>query len=194
MTAKGFCITSAIWMVIATFMGLLGATELMAPDLTRNIGWLVFGRIRPIHVNLVLFGFVTPGLLAAAFYYVPRLLHTGLYSEKLGVITVCLWNFTLLFVVVSLAMGYTQGREYAEMIWPIDMLIVAAFSSVFINMIMTVAQRKEPILYVSVWYVCAGTILTAVTFSLGNVVWRPDSGSLVGIPDAILLWFYGHNV
>lgn len=193
-TAKGFCITSAFWLVVATFMGLLGATELMAPDLTENIGWLVFGRIRPIHVNLVLFGFVTPGLLSSAFYYVPRLLRTELYSEKLGVITVLAWNFTLVTVVVSLAMGYSQGREYAEMIWPIDMLIVLAFTLVFINLIMTVARRKEPILYVSVWYVCAGILLTAVTFSLGNVIWKPDSGSLVGIPDAILLWFYGHNV
>jgi len=194
LTAKGFCLTSGFWMVVATFMGLLGATELMAPDLTENVGWLVFGRIRPIHVNLVLFGFVTPGLLAAAFYYVPRLLRTELYSEKLGVITVLAWNFTMVFVVVSLALGYTQGREYAEMIWPIDMLIVGGFSLVFVNLIMTVARRKEPILYVSVWYVCAGIVLTAVTFCLGNVIWRPNTGSLVGIPDAILLWFYGHNV
>ena len=181
-------------MVVATSMGLLGATELIAPDLAENIGWLVFGRIRPIHVNLVLFGFVTPGLLAAAFYYVPRLLRTELYSEKLGVITVWAWNFTMVFVVVSLALGYTQGREYAEMIWPIDMLIVGAFSLVFVNLMMTVARRKEPILYVSVWYVCAGIVLTAVTFCLGNVIWQPNTGSLVGIPDAILLWFYGHNV
>ncbi len=193
-TAKGFCLTSAFWMVVATSMGLLGATELIAPDLTENVGWLVFGRIRPIHVNLVLFGFVTPGLLAAAFYYVPKLLRTELYSEKLGVITVLAWNFTMVFVVVSLALGYTQGREYAEMIWPIDMLIVGGFSLVFVNLIMTVARRKEPILYVSVWYVCAGIVLTAVTFCLGNVIWRPNTGSLVGIPDAILLWFYGHNV
>jgi cytochrome c oxidase cbb3-type subunit 1/cytochrome c oxidase cbb3-type subunit I/II len=193
-TAKGFGLTSAFWMVVATFMGLLGATELIAPDLTENIGWLIFGRIRPVHVNLVLFGFATPGLLAAAFYYVPRLLRTELYSERLGVITVVAWNFTLITIVVSLTRGYTQGREYAEMIWPVDMLIVAALSLVFVNLIMTVARRKEPILYVSVWYVCAGIILTAVTFSLGNVIWRPNSGALVGIPDAILLWFYGHNV
>ena len=66
LTAKGFCITSAFWMVIATLMGLIGATELIAPDLVANIGWLVFGRIRPVHINLVLFGFVTPGLIAAA--------------------------------------------------------------------------------------------------------------------------------
>jgi cytochrome c oxidase cbb3-type subunit 1/cytochrome c oxidase cbb3-type subunit I/II len=194
LTAKGFCLTSAFWFVVATSMGLLGATELMAPDLTENIGWLVFGRVRPIHVNLVLFGFVTPGLLAAAFYYVPRLLRTELYSEKLGFITVLAWNVTLVFAVVSLALGYSQGREYAEMIWPVDILVVLAFALVFVNFIMTVNRRKEPILYVSVWYVCAGVVLTAVTFALGNVIWRPNSGSLVGIPDAILLWFYGHNV
>lgn len=194
LTAKGFCLTSAFWMVVATSMGLLGATELIAPDLTENIGWLVFGRIRPIHVNLVLFGFVTPGLLSAAFYYVPRLLRTELYSEKLGFITVLAWNVTLVFAVVSLALGYSQGREYAEMIWPVDILVVLAFTLVFINLIMTVARRKEPILYVSIWYAIAGVVLTTVTFALGNVIWRPNSGSLVGIPDAILLWFYGHNV
>jgi len=181
-------------MVIATFAGLLGATELIAPDLTANIGWLVFGRIRPIHINLVLFGFVTPGLLAAAFYYFPRLLRTELFSERLGVVTVIAWNVTLVAAMVSLAMGYTQGREYAEMVWPIDIMIVAAFVLVFTNLAMTVKRRREPILYVSVWYVLAATVLTAATYSLGNVIWRPDSGSLVGIPDAILLWFYGHNV
>ncbi|MBL0712300.1 MAG: cbb3-type cytochrome c oxidase subunit I [Desulfosarcina sp.] len=181
-------------MTVATFAGLLGATELMAPDLTANIGWLVFGRMRPIHVNLVLFGFVTPGLLAAAFYYLPRLLRTELFSEILGVVTVALWNLTLVGVIITLAAGYSQGREYAEMIWPVDMGVVLVFSLVLVNFLMTVARRKEPMLYVSVWYACAGILLTAVTFSLGNVIWRPDTGALVGIPDAILLWFYGHNV
>ncbi|MFH1351533.1 MAG: cbb3-type cytochrome c oxidase subunit I [Pseudomonadota bacterium] len=193
-TAIGFSMTAAFWMAVGTLMGLLGATELIAPDLLGNIGWLVFGRIRPIHINLVLFGFVTPGLLAASFYFVPRLLRTNLYSEKLGITTVLVWNVTLVAIVVSLAMGYTQGREYAEMIWPVDLLVVIAFALIFVNLIMTIKQRKEPILYVSVWYVAAGIILTAVTYCLGNVIWRPDTGALVGIPDAILLWFYGHNI
>lgn len=193
-TAKGFVLTSGFWMVLATFAGFLGAIELVAPDLVGNIGWLVFGRVRPIHINLVLFGFVTPGLLAGAFYYLPKLLRTELYSEKLGVFTVIAWNITLVGVVVSLAAGYSQGREYAEMIWPIDMMVVAAFGLVFFNFIMTVRQRKEPVLYVSVWYACAAVVLTGTTYSLGNVIWRPDTGALVGIPDAVLLWFYGHNV
>ena len=193
-TSKAFCLTSAFWMMVATFYGLLGATELIAPDLFANMGGIVFGRVRPTHINLVLFGFVTPGLLGAAFYFFPRLLRTRLYSEKLGLFTVGAWNLALVALVATLAMGMTQGREYAELIWPIDIAVVAAFGLVFFNLIMTVKRRREPILYVSVWYMLAGTILTACTFALGNVIWRPDSGALVGIPDAILLWFYGHNV
>jgi len=175
-------------------MGLLGATELIAPDLMENVGWLVFGRVRPMHINLVLFGFVTPGLLGAAFYYLPRLLRTDLYSEKLGVITVLIWNLSLVSTVVSLSAGYSQGREYAEMIWPVDMLVVVMFLLVLYNLVMTVRQRREPVLYVSVWYACAAIVLTSATYCLGNVLWRPDTGALAGIPDAILLWFYGHNI
>jgi len=186
--------TSAFWMMIGTLAGLLGATELVAPDLTENIGWLVFGRIRPVHINIVLFGFVTSGLLAAAFYYVPRLLRTPLFSEKLGVFTVIAWNIALISAVASLVLGHTQGREYAELIWPIDVLIVAAFALVFVNLALTIRRRQEPILYVSVWYVCAAVVLTGLTYALGNVIWRPDSGAIQGIPDAILLWFYGHNI
>jgi cytochrome c oxidase cbb3-type subunit I len=193
-TAKAFCLTSGFWMMVATFYGLLGATELIAPDLTANIGGIVFGRVRPTHVNLVLFGFVTPGLLGAAFYYIPRLLGTPLFSEPLGVATAVAWNASLVALVVTLAMGLTQAREYAELVWPIDIVIVLAFLLVFFNFTMTVLRRKEPILYVSVWYVLASCILTASTFALGNVIWRPNGGALVGIPDAILLWFYGHNI
>jgi cytochrome c oxidase cbb3-type subunit 1 len=193
-TALAFCLTSAFWMVIATLAGLTGATELIAPNLSGNISWLVFGRVRPIHVNLVLFGFVTPGLLATAFYIMPRLLRTELYSEKLGVLGVILWNIAVAAGIIGLAMGYTQGREYAELIWPVDVLLVVAFVVIFWNLIMTVKRRQEPLLYVSVWYICAAVILTATTYCLGNVIWKPDSGALLGIPDAIILWFYGHNI
>lgn len=193
-TARGFFLTAAFWMTMATLFGLLAATELIAPDLWFNAGALVFGRLRPMHVNLVLFGFVTPGLLGAAFYYVPRLLRTHLFSERLGVVTVLIWNLMLTAAVGTLMAGRSQGREYAELIWPVDMLVVLVFALVFVNLAMTVRRRGEPVLYVSVWYVCAAVVLTATTYSLGNVIWRPDTGALVGIPDAILLWFYGHNV
>jgi cytochrome c oxidase cbb3-type subunit 1 len=193
-TAKGFCITSAFWLTVATSVGLLAATKLIAPDFLGPVSWLSFGRIRPIHVNLVLFGFATPGLLSAAIYAVPKVLKTDLYSERLGVFTVALWNVTLAGAVVTLASGMSQAREYAELIWPLDILVVICFSLLSFNMVMTVKNRKEPVLYVSVWYVCAAVILTSVTYCLGNVIWHPDTGALEGIPDAIILWFYGHNI
>lgn len=193
-TAAIFCLTSIFWMMIATFMGLLGATLLIAPDLTEGIGWLTFGRVRPAHVNLVLFGFITPGLLAAAFYYIPKLLRTDLFSEKLGILSAGVWNLMLVAATVTLLAGQTQAREYAELIWSVDMMVILSFTLVIINFVLTVKHRKEPILFVSVWYAGAAVVLTASTYALGNVVWRPDSGALTGIPDAILLWFYGHNI
>jgi cytochrome c oxidase cbb3-type subunit 1/cytochrome c oxidase cbb3-type subunit I/II len=194
LTSKGFSLTAAAWMIVATLVGLTAAVELVAPDLTANISWLLFSRLRPMHVNLVLFGFVVPGLLSAVFYLVPRLLRTPLYSDKMGFATVVVWNIMLVALVVTLALGITQGREYAELIWPIDVIVVAAFVLIFFNLIMTVRNRQEKILYVSIWYVLAAILLTACTYSLGNVIWRPNSGALMGIPDAIMLWFYGHNI
>ena len=194
LTSKGFSLTAAVWMIVATLVGLTAAIELVAPDLAGNVAWLLFSRLRPMHVNLVLFGFVVPGLLAAVFYMFPRLLNTPIFSDKLGFVTVVIWNIMLVAVVVTLGMGITQGREYAELVWPIDLMVVGAFVLIFINLIMTVHRRQEKILYASIWYALAAIVLTAVTYSLGNVIWRPHTGALMGIPDAIMLWFYGHNI
>ena len=92
-TAQAFMLTSALWFAIATTFGLIAASYLIAPDFMANIEYIQFGRMRPMHVNAVLFGFVTPGLIAVAFYYLPRLLKTTLYSEKLGVFSAVFWNF-----------------------------------------------------------------------------------------------------
>ena len=193
-TAKGFCLTASFWMVIATLYGLIGAIEFVAPDLLGNIAWLVFGRIRAVHTNLVIFGFVTPALLAVGHFIVPHLLKTQLFSEKLGVLTVILWNIFTAAIVITLSMGMTQGREYAEAIWPIDIAVAIAFALMFVNMLMTIRRRQEPILYVSVWYITAAIILSLIVYAIGNVIWVPGTGSLTGIPDAVVLWFYGHNV
>ncbi len=193
-TAKGYCLTAAFWFMIATLVGLGLATELVAPDVFQNIRWLVFGRIRPVHTNLVLFGFVTSALLAAGHYIVPYLLRTRLYSERLGMVTVWVWNSALIAVVISLTGGFTQGREYAELIWPIDLLVALFFALVAFNMMMTVKQREEPLLYVSIWYFLAAVILTGIIYVIGNVIWVPWSGAMTGMPDAITLWWYGHNI
>lgn len=193
-TAKAFMLTSAFWFAAATSFGLIGAGYLIAPDFLANIEYIHFGRVRPMHINAVLFGFVTPGLLAAAFYYFTKLLRTEIFSEKLGVVTAVFWNITVTAGMVGIATGHTQGREYAELPWSVDIMVVICFALVVFNILMTIRRRQEPILFVSVWYTTAAVILTALTYCLGNVIWKPDTGALLGIPDAILLWFYGHNI
>lgn len=193
-TAKAFMLTSAFWFAAATSFGLIGAGYLIAPDFLANIEYIHFGRVRPMHINAVLFGFVTPGLLAAAFYYFTKLLRTEIFSEKLGVVTAVFWNITVTAGMVGIATGHTQGREYAELPWSVDIMVVICFALVVFNVLMTIRRRQEPILFVSVWYTTAAVILTSLTYCLGNVIWKPDTGALLGIPDAILLWFYGHNI
>jgi cbb3-type cytochrome c oxidase subunit I len=193
-TARAFALTAAFWFAAATSFGLLAATYLIAPDFLANVEYLHFGRMRPMHVNAVLFGFVTPGLIAAAFYALPRLLRTPLFSEALGLFTALFWNATVAAGMAGIALGFSQGREYAELPWAVDLMVAASFALVIANFLGTIARRREPVLYVSVWYAAAAVVLTACTYLLGNVVWKPDTGALAGIPDAILLWFYGHNV
>jgi cbb3-type cytochrome c oxidase subunit I len=193
-TVKSFFISSASWMILGTSYGFIGALELVAPDLLGNISWLVFGRIRQVHTNLVMFGFVGSALLGGAHYLVPTLLRTTLYSERMGKACVWLWNLALAAGVITLSMGHTQNREYAELIWPIDLGVLLVLALIFYNLFQTLRQRQENLLYVSVWYVIGAVIFTFFSYFFGNAVWNPDTGSITGMPDAILAWFYGHNI
>jgi cytochrome c oxidase cbb3-type subunit 1 len=193
-TVKGYFLSSAVWMVLGTLAGFTGAIELVAPDLLGNIPWIVFGRVRQVHTNLVMFGFAGTGLLGVAHYLVPTLLRTPLYSERLGRLSLWLWNGALAAGAITLSLGYTQNREYAEMIWPVDIVVLAVMALIFYNFLQTLRRRQENLLYVSVWYVVGGLIFTFFTYFFGNAVWAPDTGSITGIPDAILAWFYGHNI
>ena len=172
----------------------MGAIELVAPDLLGNIPWIVFGRIRQIHTNVVMFGFVGTGLLGVAHYLVPTLVRTPLYSERLGKLTLWLWNLAIAIGVVTLSMGHTQNREYAEFIWPVDIGVLMVLALIFYNLFQTLRRRTETLLYVSVWYVFGALIFTFFTYFFGNAIWNPGTGSISGMPDAILAWFYGHNI
>jgi cytochrome c oxidase cbb3-type subunit I len=193
-TVKGFFLSAVGWWVAGNLAGLIASVQLVAPDLLGNIAIIVFGRIRQVHTNLIMFAFVGTGLLGAAHFLVPTLVRAPLYSERLGKIILWLWNLALAAGVVTLSLGYTQNREYAEFIWPIDIAVLAAFALMFYNLLETIKRRRENILYVSVWYIFGGVIFTFFTYLFGNAVWHPETGSLTGMPDAILAWFYGHNI
>ena len=193
-TIKGFFLSSAAWLVVGTVAGFIGAVELVAPDLLGNIPWIVFGRIRQVHTNVNMFAFVGSALLGAAHYLVPTLVRSPLYSERLGNLTVWMWNIALVVGVITLSLGYTQNREYAELIWPIDLGVLIVLILIFYNLFQTLRRRQENLLYVSVWYIFGGLVFTFFTYLFGNAIWNPDTGSITGIPDAILAWFYGHNI
>jgi cytochrome c oxidase cbb3-type subunit I len=193
-TVKAYFLSSAVWFVIATSLGFINAIHLVAPDLLGNISWLVFGRTRPIHTNLVIFGFVGTALLGSAFYIVPTLLKTNLHSEPLGKLSLWMLNFCILSGTITLALGYSQGREYAEWIWPVDIGILLTLALIFYNLFRTAGDRREKTLYVSIWYIFAGLIYSFLIYLFGNAVWNPSTGAITGLPDAVLAWFYGHGV
>jgi cytochrome c oxidase cbb3-type subunit 1 len=193
-TALGYMISAGVWMVIGTSFGITAGTELIAPDLLGNIPWIVFGRLRAMHTTIVMFGFAVTMLIGAAFYIVPRLVRVPLFSERLGIASLVVWNGSILAGVIALSLGYTQSREYAEMFFPSDVGVVVAFVLMLWNLIITVMRRKEPVLYVSVWYFVGGLLLSAATYIIGNCMWVGWKGAIFGMPDAVIHWFYGHNV
>ncbi|MBF0441564.1 MAG: cbb3-type cytochrome c oxidase subunit I [Oligoflexales bacterium] len=188
-----FMVTGAFMLFLGTFYGLISAIDLVAPSLF-NSSILVFGRTRPIHTNTVIYGFVAETLIGAGLYYVPALLKTSLWSERLGWISFTLWTLTVLSGPITFSMGYSQGREYAEYLWIFDITLVLSVIFMIVNLIMTISIRKESFLYVSVWYFTATFLWTSFGYVIGNVIWHPSTGATSGIVDSILLWFYGHNL
>ncbi len=192
--ALAFLVAGGVWFLVAALYGLAGAIHLMAPEFFNNIPWLVFGRTRPAHVNTMLFGFVAGTLIGAMLHYVPALLRAKLWSPRLAWVSFWLWQAAVLSGPLTFAFGVTQAREYAEYIWPVDVCVVAAVGTLIVNLLMTLARRRESGLYVSVWYAVGAMLWTAALYPIGNVMWRPQTGAVPGILDSIILWFYGHNV
>jgi cbb3-type cytochrome c oxidase subunit I len=189
-----FMLSAAVWLVIGVLMGLTLALQFVFPDLFRGIPWLVFGRLRQAHVNTVMFAWLSGGMMGLWLYIVPRLTGRRLWSERLGNFTMILWNLALLLGIIGILNAYTQSREYAEMIWVIDIGAMVVLILNLINLYMTIAHRVEPKLYVSLWYITGTLIWMPLLYFIGNVMWNPPTGALTGINDTIFNWFYGHNV
>ncbi len=192
--ALAFLVAGSFWFMVGTTYGLFSAIHLVAPEFFNNIPWLVFGRTRPIHVNTVLFGFVGTTLIGCGLYYMPALLRTRLWSEPLGWVSFALWNAAVLSGPLTFSFGHSQGREYTEYLWPFDVLIMLALVLLLFNLLMTLSNRSEKTLYVSVWYFLAMFFWTSGFYPIGNVMWHPSTGAASGFIDSIFLWAYGHNL
>jgi cbb3-type cytochrome c oxidase subunit I len=192
--SANFMLSATVWLVIGVTMGLILALQFVFPDMTRGVSWLVFGRLRQAHTNTVMFAFLSAGMIGVWLYIVPRLTGRQLWSNRLGNLCVVLWNGALAVGIAGLLMGKTQSREYAELIWGVDVAVLVVLVLIALNVHMTIANRVEPKLYVSLWYIAATVIWMPILYFIGNVMWNPPTGALTGINDSVVSWFYGHNV
>lgn len=189
-----FLLAATTMLVFGVSMGFILALQFVFPDLFRGTAWLVFGRLRQAHTNTVMFAFLSTGMMGLWYYIVPRLTGRKLWSETLGTFTALLWIITVIAGVVLLLMGQSQGREYAEMIYAVDIGVIVVCLSNLLNLYMTISKRVEQKLYVSLWYITGTLIWFPMLYFIGNVMWNPTTGALTGINDSIFNWFYGHNV
>jgi cytochrome c oxidase cbb3-type subunit 1 len=188
-TAKLFLLSSISYFVIVGLVALVIAAKFVWPSLMGTIPMLTYGRLRPLHVNGMLFGWLLAADMGLMYYVIPRLCGVKLWSEKLGQATAALWNFIILSAVVVLLLGINQGLEYAELPLWLDVLVVVAWIMFGTNIFMTVATRKYIQMYVTIWY-CLGTILwTAFVYLTGNFA----TLFATGVNQANLNWMYVHN-
>lgn len=186
--AQVWLYSGLFWMVITMLIGLVEAIKLFYPEFWQGVPALAYGRLRPVHINIGVFGFMSMGYLGAAFYMVPRLTQAPLFSERLGTLTAWGWNFNLLGGCLGILMGFSKGQEYTEIPFPFDMIICLLEIAIAGNLFSTVVLRRERRLYVSLWYILLAIIPFPIYYTLGN------ANKFRGIEDAIVNWFYSHNL
>ena len=188
-TAKWFLISSVTYFFIVGIIAVIIAGKFVWPDLMGTMPWLTYGRLRPLHVNGMLFGWLLAADMGLAYYVIPRLCGVKLWSEKLGLATAALWNVIILGAVVTLLAGLNQGWEYAELPWYLDVLVVVAWIMFGINIFLTVAQRRHQAMYVTIWYTMGCILWTAFVYLTGNFATLFATGT----NQANLNWMYVHN-
>ncbi|MBT5746555.1 MAG: cytochrome oxidase, partial [Gammaproteobacteria bacterium] len=151
-TVRWFSIAAVVYLVVGTLVGFYIAAELAWPVLNLDLPYTTFGRLRPLHTNAVIFAFGGSTLMATAFYSVQRTCGTRLWSPSMAWFTFWGWNLIIVSAVITLPLGLTQGKEYAELEWPIDLAIAVVWLSFFINFVMTLVHKKTSHIYVSNWF------------------------------------------
>ena len=192
-----FLIATTVFGIIGMTVGLLAAIQLFLPEANFGIQYTTFGRIRPLHTNAVIFAFVGNGIFAGVYYSLQRLCKTSMFSKKLSNIHFWGWQAIILSAAITLPLGFTTGKEYAELEWIIDIAIALIWVIFGINMFMTILKRRERHLYVAIWFYIA-TFVTVAMLHIVNSFEVPvhlfKSYSLfAGVQDALVQWWYGHN-
>jgi cytochrome c oxidase cbb3-type subunit 1 len=194
---RGFALAAVVWGVVGMLVGVVIAAQLAFPDLTHGIPWLSYGRLRPLHTNAVIFAFGGCALFATSYHVVQRTCQVPLFLPKLAMFTFWGWNAVIVLAAITLPLGYTQGKEYAELEWPIDLLIAVVWVSYAIVFFGTIGTRRVRHIYVANWFFGA-YILTVALLHIVNSAAMPASlwksySAYAGVQDAMVQWWYGHN-
>ena len=194
---RKFCVMAVVWGIVGMLVGVLAAAQLAFPVMNLDIPYLTFGRIRPLHTNAVIFAFGGCVLFATMYYSVQRTMKVRLFSDTISNITFWGWQLIIVLAALTLPMGITQAKEYAELEWPIDLLIAVVWILLAINFFGTIWKRKEKHIYVGNWFFMA-MIITIAVLHIFNSMALPVSlfksySAYSGVQDAMVQWWYGHN-
>ena len=194
---KKFTYATIFWGVIGMLVGLLLAYFYLFPNLTSGISWLSYGRLRPLHTNAVIFAFVGNAIFAGVYYSTQRLLKARMFSDFLSNLNFWGWQLIIVAAAITLPLGYTSSKEYAELEWPIDLAIAVVWVAFGWNLIGTLLKRRQRHLYVAIWFYLA-TFVTVAVLHIFNSLALPVDGlksysAYAGVQDALVQWWYGHN-
>jgi len=194
---RHFVLATVIWGAVGMLVGVLIASQLNFFQLNFSTAWLTFGRLRPLHTNAVIFAFVGNMMFAGVYYSTQRLVKARLASDFLSAVHFWGWQLIIVAAAITLPLGLTRGKEYAELIWPINIAVALIWVVFAVNFFWTLARRREPALYVAIWFYIA-TIVTVAMLYIVNHLSIPTSllhsyGVFSGVQDGLVQWWYGHN-
>ncbi|SDX41064.1 cytochrome c oxidase cbb3-type subunit 1 [Collimonas sp. OK242] len=194
---KQFSIATIVWGVVGMTVGLLIAAQLAWPEMNFDIPWLSFGRLRPLHTNAVIFAFGGSALMATSYYVVQRTCQVRLFSDGLAAFTFWGWQLVIVLAAITLPMGYTRGKEYAELEWPITILLAVVWVAYAVVFFGTLAKRKVAHIYVANWFYGAFIIAVALLHVVNGMAMpatlTKSYSAYSGVQDAMIQWWYGHN-
>lgn len=194
---RQFSIMAVVWGVVGMLVGVVIAAQLVWPELNLGLPWTSFGRLRPLHTNAVIFAFGGSALFASSYYVVQRTCQTRLFASKLASFTFWGWQAVILAAAISLPLGYTSGKEYAELEWPIDILIAIVWVSYAIVFFGTIAKRQIKHIYVANWFYGSFIITVALLHIVNSAAipagFMKSYSAYAGVQDAMVQWWYGHN-
>lgn len=192
-----FAIMTIVWGIVGMLVGVIIAAQLTWPALNFDLPWLSYGRLRPLHTNAVIFAFGGCALFATSYHIVQRTCHVELFAPKLAAFTFWGWQLVILLAAITLPLGLTQAKEYAELIWPIDILITVVWIAYGVVFFGTIVKRQMKHIYVANWFYAAFIITVAILHVINSlaipVSWTESYPIYSGAVDAMVQWWYGHN-